>query len=51
MRVQLAALQQAPAPHAPNPVQSVAQLFPLQRTRPSHALLPRQVTVFVAPSA
>jgi hypothetical protein len=32
-------------------VQSVEQLLPLQRTLPLHALLPRQVIVFEAPSA
>jgi len=32
-------------------VQSVEQLLPLQRTRPLHEPVPRQVTVLVAPSA
>jgi hypothetical protein len=47
----VAALQQAPMAHAATPVQSVEQLFPLQRTVPLHEPLPRQVIVFVAPSA
>jgi hypothetical protein len=32
-------------------VQSVEQLLPLQRTLPLHDPLPRQVIVFIAPSA
>ena len=32
-------------------MQSVEQLLPLQRTPPLHAPLPRQVIVFIAPSA
>ena len=51
MRVHMAAVQHAPVAQAPNPVQSVEQLFPLQRTRPLHAPLPRHMTVLVAPSA
>jgi hypothetical protein len=51
MRVHIAALQQAPAAQAPNPVQSVEHVFPLHLTRPLHAPFPRQVIVFMAPSA
>jgi hypothetical protein len=51
VRWQVAALQQAPIAHAEGPVQSVEQRLPLQRTRPAHARLPRQVIVLVAPSA
>ena len=32
-------------------MQSVEQSLPLQRTPPLHAPLPRQVIVFIAPSA
>ena len=51
IRVQLAAVQHAPIAQACIPVQSVEQVFPLQRTRPLHDPLPRQVIVFIAPSA
>lgn len=51
MRWQLAAVQQAPIAHDCGPVQSVEQALPLQRTLPLHDPVPRQVTVFVAPSA
>ena len=51
IRWQVAAVQQAPIAHADGPVQSVEQLLPLQRTLPLHEPLPRQVIVFVAPSA
>jgi hypothetical protein len=49
--MQLAAVQQAPIAHAWKPVQSVEQLLPLQRTLPLHDPAPRQVMVFIAPSA
>lgn len=47
----IAAVQQAPIAHADGPVQSVEQVLPLQRTRPLHEPLPRQLIVFAAPSA
>ena len=51
IRWQVAAVQQPPIAHADGPVQSVEQLLPLQRTLPLHEPLPRQVIVFIAPSA
>jgi hypothetical protein len=46
-----AAVQQAPIAHADGPVQSVEQVLPLQRTRPLHDPLPRQLIVLAAASA
>ena len=47
----VAAVQQAPIAHADGPVQSVEHVLPLQRTRPLHDPLPRQLIVLDAPSA
>jgi hypothetical protein len=47
MRVQLAAEQQKPLPHALAAVQSALQLLPLHDSRPAHEAVPRQAIRFV----
>jgi hypothetical protein len=47
IRVQLAAEQQKPLPHALAAVQSALQLLPLQDSRPAHDAVPRHTIRFV----